>query len=263
MRSELSADVVEEIYRGILAPSFAPDELDPLPTLLRGLAEGGAARGLCAFDGETPAGCIVGYSYPRARVLLIGYLAVRPGLRGGGIGHALMDAAERRWYGQPDAALVLAEVEDPRRHPVIGDSDPKRRAAFYARRGAQVVLGPYFQPRLDRGKKRVHGLFLTVLNAGGGALTPENWVSAAHLTEFILEYFRDSGEGGDFPRADDAEGQRLLAWYRDRETVPLHPIGDYAGIEIPALGEQSKHFRGQIGTEGGRRWSATRRGSAC
>lgn len=235
MRSDVSADVVEDIYRGILAPSFGPDELDPLPTILDGLAEGGAARGLCAFDGERPVGCIVGYTYPRSRVLLVGYLAVRPGLRGGGIGHALMDAAERRWYGHPDATLVLAEVEDPRRHPVVGDIDPKRRAAFYGRRGAQVVVGPYFQPRLARGTNRVHDLFLTVLNAG--AATPENRVRTAQLTNFILEYFRDSGEGPDFPRPDDWEGNRLLAWYRDRATVPLHPMEDYARIAIPGLGE--------------------------
>lgn len=238
MRSDVSADVVEDIYRGILAPSFGPDELDPLHTILGGLAEGGAAKGLCAFDDETPVGCIVGYTYPRSRVLLIGYLAVKPGFRGGGIGHVLMDAAQQRWYGNPDVALVLAEVEDPRRHPVVGDIDPKRRAAFYARRGAQVVVGPYFQPRLDAGKKRVYDLFLTVLNA-----TPENSIRTEHLTNFIVEYFRDSGEGSDFPRAGDDEGNRLLAWYRDRETVALHPIGDYAQIEVPGLANNGSEGR--------------------
>ncbi len=238
MRTDVSANLIEEIYREILEPSFGPDELDSLDTIRGGLAASGGsgARGLCAFDGETPVSCLLGYPFPQSHVLLIGYVSVRPGLRGGGIGHVLMDAAQQRWFGNPDVALVLAEIEDPRRHPAVGDIDPKRRAAFYARRGAQVVVGPYFQPRLDgEGKKRVHDLFLTVLSGGRDAITPENSVRSQQLANFLLEYFRDSAEGGDFPRADDEEGNRLLAWYRGRETVGLHPIADYAQIEIPRL----------------------------
>ncbi|HET9890122.1 MAG TPA: hypothetical protein VFQ42_06435, partial [Mycobacterium sp.] len=166
------------------------------------------------------------------------YVSVKPGLRGGGIGHVLMDAAEQRWYGRPGVGLVLAEIEDPRRHFVVGDIDPGRRAAFYARRGAQVVVGPYFQPRLPgEGKKRVHGLFLSVLRGTSDAISPDNSVRTEQLIDFFLEYFRDSGEGGDFPRSDDAEGTQLLAWYRGRETVALHPIGDYAQIKIPQVTE--------------------------
>ncbi|BBZ72018.1 GNAT family N-acetyltransferase [Mycobacterium paraseoulense] len=238
IRTEAGAGVIEEIYREILHPSFGPDELDSLDTIVGALADSGsdAPWGLCAFDYETPVGCLLGYPYPHSGALLIGYVSVKPGLRGGGIGHVLMDAAERRWHADPNTTLVLAEVEDPRRHPVVGDIDPKRRAAFYARRGAQVVVGPYFQPRLDaEGKKRVHDLFLTVLSGSRDAITPENSVCAEQLADFLIEYFRDSGEGSDFPRVDDEEGNRLLAWYRDRETVALHPLADYARIEIPRM----------------------------
>jgi GNAT superfamily N-acetyltransferase len=235
MRSEVSTDVIEEIYREILQPSFGPDELDSLDTFLGGLAEN-EAWGLCALDGESPVGCVMGYPFPRSRVLLIGYVAVRPGLRGGGIGDVLMDAARQRWYTKPDVALVLAEVEDPRRHPAAGDIDPKRRAMFYARRGAQVVVGPYFQPKLEgEGKKRVHDLFLTVISGTTDAISPQNSVPAEMIVDFILDYFRDSGEGSDWPRANDDEGNRLLAWYRGRESVPSQPIGDYAQIEIPRI----------------------------
>jgi GNAT superfamily N-acetyltransferase len=238
MQSDVSADLIEDIYREILEPSFGPDELDSLDTVLGGLAESGGygARGLCAFDGETPVGCMLGYPFPKSHVLLVGYVSVRPGLRGGGIGHVLMDAAQQRWFVDPDVALVLAEIEDPRRHPAVGDIDPTRRAAFYARRGAQVVVGPYFQPRLDgEGKERVHDLFLTVLSGGRDAITPENSLRAEQIANFLLEYFRDSGEGSDFPRADDEEGNRLLDWYRGRETVALHPMADYVHIEIPRI----------------------------
>jgi GNAT superfamily N-acetyltransferase len=235
MPTEVTESLVQDVYRRILQPSFGPNELDTLDTLLEGLANN-ETWGLCAIDGDTPVGCMLGYPYTQSHVLLIGYVSVKPGLRGGGIGHVLMDAAEQRWYGNDGLSLVLAEIEDPRQYPAVGDIDPKRRALFYARRGAQVIVGPYFQPRLDgEGKRRVPHLFLTVLDGNSEAITPENSVRAEQVTNFLLEYFRESGEGSDFPRADDEEGNRLVAWYRDRETVPLHPIGDYAQIEIPQI----------------------------
>jgi GNAT superfamily N-acetyltransferase len=235
MPTEVSASLIEKVYCELLEPSFGPDELDTEDTFLEGLAQG-EVWGLCAIGGDAPVGCVLGYPFKESKVLLIGYLTIKPGLRSGGIGARLMDEAQHRWFGKDDLTLVLAEVEDPRRHPPVGDIDPKRRAQFYARRGAQVVVGPYFQPRLDGpGKRRVYGLFLTVLGGHREAAIPKNSIRGEQLTNFIVEYFRDSGEGSDFPRADDAEGQELLAWYRKRETVGLHPIGDYTQIEIPQL----------------------------
>jgi GNAT superfamily N-acetyltransferase len=237
MPDEVSVSLIEDTYREILEPSFGLDELDTLDTLLEGLANGDV-WGLCAVDGETPVGCVLGYPFTESKVLLIGYLSIRPGLRSGGIGAKLMDEAQLRWSGTHGLTLTLAEVEDPRRHPVDGDIDPGRRAQFYARRGAQVILGPYFQPRLEGpGRRRVYNLFLTVLDGNDEAITPGNSVRAPQLTDFILEYFRDSGEGDDFPRSDDDEGKKLVAWYRGRATVDLHPIGDYSLIEIPRLGQ--------------------------
>jgi GNAT superfamily N-acetyltransferase len=239
MRSEVSPKAIEDIYRQILQPSFNANELDTLDTVLDGLAADGSdeAWGLCAFDGETPVGCVLGYPFPASRVLLIGYVAVKPGLRSRGVGRLLMGQAEAKWYGKDDLALVVAEVEDPRHHPTVGDLDPKRRAEFYERLGAQVVVGPYFQPRLDgEGKKRAYNLFLTVFGGNGEAITPDNSVRAAIITDFLVEYFRQSGEGIDWPLPSDEEGNSLLAWYRGRETVPLHPIGDYARIQLPRIG---------------------------
>lgn len=238
MRSEVSAILLEDIYREVLEPSFGSDELDSLDTLRDGLAERGSYQtwGLCAMDGEKPVGCLLGYPYRKSQVLLVGYLSVKPGIRDLGIGGLLFDEAQQRWSGKPDVKLVVAEVEDPRRYPIVDDIDPKRRVEFYARRGAQFVVGPYFQPRLDgTGTKRVYNLFLTVLSGSGDAISPENSVSAATLTNFLLDYFRASGEGSDWPRAYDEEGTRLLAWYRDREVVPLHPLGDYEQIEVPPI----------------------------
>ncbi len=232
MRSTVSAARYDEIYREILHPSFRPDELDPPSAVFDALAPDGRFQpsGLCAFDGDTPVGCVLAYPFPLSRVLLIGYVAVRSGYRGRGVGALLLDSAAQKWFGTADFTLVLAEVEDPRHHPVAGDIDPTRRVNFYARRGARVVLGPYFQPRLgEAGKKRVYDVFLTVLNSGSAG----DSVRAAQLESFLLEYFRGSGEGPDWPRCDDEEGTALLAWYRRRDVVALHPIGDYAGIEVP------------------------------
>jgi GNAT superfamily N-acetyltransferase len=237
MRSEVSAGLIGEIYRQLLQPSFETDELDSLDTILEGLAEGGSydAWGACALDGQTPVGCVLGYPFNCSHVLLIGYVTVKPGRRSRGIGGLLMDHVQQKWYEKDDLALVLAEVEDPRHHPVADGIDPKRRAAFYGRRGAQVVVGPYFQPRVDSTAERVQNLFLTVLSGNRDAITPENSVRTAMLVDFLIEYFQQSGEGSDWPQANDEQGKRLLAWYRDRESVQLHPIGDYAQIQIPQI----------------------------
>ncbi len=234
MRSTVSASRYDEIYREILHPSFRPDELDPPNAVFDAMAPRRRyqASGLCALDGGTPVGCILAYPFPLSQVLLIGYVAVKSGYRGRGVGALLLDAAAQQWFGTADFTLVLAEVEDPRHHPGAGDIDPTRRVNFYARRGARVVLGPYFQPRLGgAGKKRVYDVLLTVLSGCG----PENSIRAAQLTSFLLEYFRGSGEGADWPRSDDEEGNRLLAWYRRRDMVALSPIGDYARIDIPRV----------------------------
>jgi hypothetical protein len=243
MGSEVSASLIKLIYRKLLKPTFGPDELDTLATVLDGLVKGSyEAWGLCALDGETPVGCVLGYPYALgdpygdSRVLLIGYLAVKRGLRGGGIGRELMGAARQRWYGEPNIDLVVAEIEDPRRYRAGNDIYPEKRVKFYAAGGAQIVVGPYFQPKLEgKGKKRVYGLFLSVLHASSQVISPENSLPAGLLAKFLLQYFRDSGgEASDWPQPTDKEGNRLLDWYRCRpEAVHLHPLGEYAQVEIP------------------------------
>jgi GNAT superfamily N-acetyltransferase len=238
LRADADTSLIEATYHEVLEPSFSPDELDPLDTVLDGLAEDGSYEcwGLCALDGETPVGCILGYPYPESRVLLIGYVVVRPGGRNRGVGGLLMDEARRQWYGKADLTLVVAEIDDPRFHPVVGDIDPERRVAFYARHGTQIAAGPYFQPRLEgEGKKRVYDMFLAVLYGSSGAISPgpSPSVSAPQLAAFLREYFPASGEDSDWPTNEDAEGRWLLDWYRGRETIALHPISGYREIEIP------------------------------
>ena len=238
LRANADTSLIKATYKEILEPSFSPDELDTLDCVLAGLTEGGSYEcwGLCALDDQTPVGCILGYPFPESRVLLIGYIAVRPKLRSLGIGGLLMDEARRRWYGKAGLTLVLGEVDDPRFHRVVGDIDPERRVAFYARHGVQVVIGPYFQPRLEgEGKKRVYNLLLAVVYGSGEAISPEGSVAAGQLTAFLREYFAASGEDSDWPRDEDGEGRWLLDWYRNRKVVGLHPIGKCSEIEIPQV----------------------------
>ena len=238
LRTEADPRLIEAIYHEILEPSFGPDELDALDYVLDGLTEGGSYEcwGLAALDGETPVGNIMGYPYPASGVLLVGYVAVKPGLRSRGIGDMLLTEAGRRWYGKAGLTLVVAEIDDPRYHPAEGDIDPGRRVAFYARHGTQIALGPYFQPRLEgEGKERVYNMFLAVLAGRDGAIGPGPSVAGRQVSAFLTDYFRASGEGSDWPRADDAEGLWLLDWYRNHDTVYLQPIGDYAKADIPGI----------------------------
>ena len=123
--------------------------------------------------------CVLGYPYPESGVLLIGYIAVRADLRSHGVGGMLLDAARRQWYGRAGLTLVLAEIDDPRYHPASGNIDPARRITFYARHEKQLVVGPYFQPRLDgEGKQRVYDMFLAVLNGDGKTSLPGPAIAA-------------------------------------------------------------------------------------
>jgi GNAT superfamily N-acetyltransferase len=233
LRTGPDTSLIEAVYRDILEPSFEPNELDPLDVVLDGLTEGGSYEcwGLCALDGDTPAGCVLGYPYPESGVLLIGYIAVRADLRSRGVGGMLLEAARREWYGQAGLTLVLAEIDDPRYHPASGDIDPDRRITFYARHQTQLLVGPYFQPRLDgEGKQRVYDMFLAVLNGDGKTSLPGPTIAA-----FLREYFTASGEDGDWPLAADPAGQWLLHWYGTRETVGLLPIDNYPKAEIPRV----------------------------
>jgi GNAT superfamily N-acetyltransferase len=230
LRTEADRSLIEAIYHDILEPSFSSDELDPLDLVLDGLSEGGSYEcwGLCLLDGDTPVGCILGYPDRGSRVLLIGYVATKPGVRSHGVGTQLLGEARSRWYGKAGLTLVLAEIDDPRFHPAVGDIDPQRRVAFYARLNTQMVLGPYFQPRLEEGRQRVHGMFLAVLYGGN-----EGSVPAPQLVAFLRKYFAGSEGESDWPRPEDAEGRWLLDWYRGCETVGLRPINEYAEAEIP------------------------------
>lgn len=218
------------LHSDVLAPSFPPAELMGLDELVAGCASGelyalGAVR-----DGRVVAGAVGTGSAPGGVVLLV-YLAIAPGERGGGIGGTLLDAAVARWVAQLSPAYVLAEVEHPEHHTAsVEHGDPVARLRFYARHGAQLLAVPYFQPGMGPGAPRVPALLLVTLHvddsvrAGSPGPGGRERVSAPPLRDFLEANLRGS-EGS---LRDDAATRALLdsvagAWV---DLVPPERLAD-------------------------------------
>jgi GNAT superfamily N-acetyltransferase len=155
---------VDEFYQEVLAPSFPREELCTLEEFRSTVDD--QHLSLIALDGGRVVGGLVGEWDATRRVMLLVWLATRPGVRGGGVGGKLLDTALDAWRRDFAPCLVLAEVEDPARH--AGNEltgDPAARLRFYQRRGARALDMPYFQASMGEGLPRVPGLLLMVLHA--------------------------------------------------------------------------------------------------
>lgn len=166
VRLESAGPQLDELYRDVFEPSFHPDELCGLETL-RALLD--MERGDCwvtlGADGQVLGG-LLGEWDPEPGVMLLSWIATRPGRRGTGVGAPMLEAALASWKAKFDPCVILSEVEDPAHHPADdAHGDPTARLAFYARRGARVLDLPYFQAALGPGQSRVDDLFLLLLHA--------------------------------------------------------------------------------------------------
>jgi GNAT superfamily N-acetyltransferase len=186
---------LELFYDEILAASFDSAELVERPELLAALADPeSATRAAIAFDqtGLTVGG-IVGDWFATCRVMLISYLAARPGLRGRGIGKRLLAQVLPAWTTQFGAVLVVAEVEDPRFYRDDEyHGNPEARLRLYASLGAKILDIPYFQPALSAQQPRVRNLFLMAFGVDQSVRTDENGVDAAVVRCFIEQYLADT-----------------------------------------------------------------------
>ncbi|MGY0234545.1 GNAT family N-acetyltransferase [Longispora urticae] len=180
--------LLAEFHADVLTPSFPPSELGPLDEL-----DGAHVRLALDDDGRVLGGAVGDWD-PELRVMLLGYLALRPGIRGGGIGGALLDDTLAAWRTEHDPCLVLAEVEDPAAHAgaVAEHGDPAARLRFYRKRGARALDIPYFQPALSPETGRVPGLFLMVLHAAAEFRAGEDAVTAAPVRSFMEGYFLET-----------------------------------------------------------------------
>ncbi|QDW62859.1 N-acetyltransferase [Oerskovia sp. KBS0722] len=206
-----SVEQLTQLYRDVLSPSFPPAELVSLDAFLADHAAGhleslGVVEvpdGAAPPAGRVVAG-VVGSWSAEARVLLVQYLAIAPGRRGGGIGAALLGAAVAAWLKDLRPVMVLGEVEHPRFHAASeAHGDPEARLRFYARHGGRVLAVPYFQPGNEPGAERVPALLLMTLATEDPGATS---VPAAPLRTFLREYF-EASEG---TLADDAPTRALL-----------------------------------------------------
>jgi GNAT superfamily N-acetyltransferase len=213
-----AAELLRELHDDVLRPSFRPEEYVS-PTVIN--PGGKPALIACADDGQVIGGAL-GYEYPRSGVLLLGYLAVRRGMRGKGVGGVLMTELRKRWL-EPDTLAVL-EMDDPRYHaPHPNHGDPEARLRFYGAAGVRLLAIPYFQPSIRSDLPRSHHMLLGVIPAAGASLPTA--IPAQRVSAFLAEYFEDC-EGapvGD----DDAEVQRLLDACRgpDVALLPVEDIG--------------------------------------
>ena len=159
--------MIEAFYHQILQPSFPADALIDLDEL-QGIAAASDKASVWlaeAGDGTILGGAVAEWD-ESVRVLLLDYLAVRPGIRGGGVGGSLYLAALEAWRERFRPCLVVAEIGDPAVQSVSeGHGDPAARLRFYRNRGSRILDIPYFQPALDPDRVRVSGLLLIVLHA--------------------------------------------------------------------------------------------------
>jgi len=204
------------LHRDILEPSFPPAERPRPLELLALLARNHPIWVALDGTGRVVGGAVCEW-HPRLRVMLLAWLAVRPGARGGGVGGRLLDAAMAAWRTEYAPCLVLAEVEDPDHHRGSDlTGDPARRHRFYLARGARILDLPYFQPSLGRGLPRVPHLNLMVLHVDPPlhGRTPDT-VDATVVRRYLQGYQRScEGRVG-----TDEQSTRL--WH----AIDAHPDG--------------------------------------
>jgi GNAT superfamily N-acetyltransferase len=186
----------DAVYADILTPSFPPEERGALEDLRIGVRSGDTSVLAALDDDGRLVAAAVGDWSADSGVVLLSYLAARPGLRGGGAGGELLRAATTRWRERWQPALMLAEIEDPRAHGSSEEyGDPDKRVRFYANHGVRALAAPYFQPGLAPGSPRVYGVMLCTLEVAATGIGPEpDTVDGARVSRFMTGYL-NSCEG--------------------------------------------------------------------
>ncbi|MFD2839020.1 GNAT family N-acetyltransferase [Populibacterium corticicola] len=173
-----SPEQLTEFYNSVLAPSFPPTELVDLEEFVESCNNDylhviGAVK-----DDEIIAGA-VGTTPTQEGVMLLLYLALQPGLRGSGVGGALLDYSIKAWRELFNPTIVMAEVEHPTYHaPSEEHGDPAKRLRFYARHGGKILDIPYFQPSIREGEPPVPALMLVTLWVAPETYVGENLIAA-------------------------------------------------------------------------------------
>ncbi len=233
LASERDDGLLRQFHRDVLEPSFDPDELASVGWIAEGLRGEGETDVLAHValgpDGEVQGG-IVAEIYRECGVLLIGYLAVRPDLRGRGIGTLLMREVAPRFYEDPRVVLAVGEVHDPRAWSGIAGEEPLARLRFFERVGGRVLGVPFIQPALWEGGARVPGFLLLVFHADPSVCIERDGrtsISAVLVESFVRGYF-ESAEGP--PRPADEQYASLVKRIRESPEIDVLPVSEYERV---------------------------------
>lgn len=128
----LTEEELKELYEAHMRADFPPDELKPLPRLLRLLGEGRyEPYGL--FEGGELTAYALYWKTGEDPYVMLDYFAVTPRRRGQGTGSALLRDMLERFCR--DGGGIFGEVEIPDTGDASTDALRRRRLEFYRRAG--------------------------------------------------------------------------------------------------------------------------------
>ncbi|MEL4356561.1 MULTISPECIES: GNAT family N-acetyltransferase [unclassified Luteococcus] len=173
-------------YHDLLLPTFPRDELTTEEDFLAAIRDG-RLLAHSAGDADHPDGIVLAEHDAESRVLLLTWLAVRPGCRGGGIGRRLLTEAMASWQAELSPELILGEVEHPESIPASADhGDPASRVRFYHSLGARALDLPHVQPPLRPGGATLENLMLVAFLDRGNP--PGATVPVEPVQQFLAGY---------------------------------------------------------------------------
>lgn len=182
-----SPELAGRWYDELLRPAFLDDELPPRDAMVSGIVDGSILAHVLG-DPSNPDALGVGRFHQPSGVLLLEFLAVRPGHRGGGLGARALEAAISTWQEDLTPSMVVGEIE----HPWLREADdalgdPVARLRFYHRAGVRVLPVAYVLPPMRDGGPAVPHLMLGVFRVDGRL--PGAAVPAAPLRSWLADRF--------------------------------------------------------------------------
>jgi GNAT superfamily N-acetyltransferase len=246
LEGESDASTLRELYDSVIAPSFPPAEREPIEKLRRVLSADELRGAIAVMPDGTPVGALFLEWFADIRAALLCYFAIRPDLRGQGIGRRLIAVATPQWRAALKPHVVFAEAEDPHfrdADPAVpaggaantdggirtdggtrtdgrvdyGDDDARLR--LYAGFDVRRLTIPYLLPELAPGAGRQPGLLLLVAEADDVVSPTPDRIRSTVVEDFLLRYFarQEGTAAGD----EDRQLRHLLAECRRTDFLPL------------------------------------------